>query len=291
MILINPRINVLRGDVIGLVGLGDIHAGSPAYDEERTQQVCDWIAPRKNVYVLGIGDYADHVVYTDAKRFNPAGMNTKNMDNLALAQCQYVVKLMRPFRDRILGLLEGNHEYEIARRGHINPMTYICGPVKEGGLNVPYLSYCSVVTLSINRLPKQVQNYQIYAHHGWGGGKNFAAGINNVNQMKNFVNDADLYMMGHVHKQMIAPLDGGMYVSRRDPLNMRERLQYGVLTGSFMNTFASGANTGHITYTEKQGFPPVKKGCPVIWLRVNSNSRREKEKHAPLVSLDGVTFI
>ena len=245
-----------RSEFIYLCPIGDIHDGTPNFDEKKFLDTIEWIRKTPNAYALGMGDYAEFINYSD-KRFDPHGILPRymnNLGNLAMEQCRWIVKKFTPIRERIIGLIGGNHEQAILERYHFDPMAYICGQ-----LIVPNLQYSALIRLKFVVREHNSRFVTIWAHHGHGTGRTTGSAINNLKK-KSEDFDADIYLMGHVHKSIneIAPklhLQGF-----GNDIRIAEGVKLYAITGTFYKAYEKGQSS----YSEKAGYSPTPTGITKI---------------------------
>lgn len=244
----------------------------------------DW--PHCNVYTLSdlhIGDsHADEAEInrriSEAKD-DPYGvvilngdlMNTATRNSVSdvygeirspMEQIEYLVKLLKPIREKIVGVTTGNHESRVYRTDGIDIMRLVC---REIGIEDRYGPDGVVIFLRFgtknghhrhkNQNPAQM--YTLYATHGSGGGRKEGAKAIRLADMSSIV-DADVYLHGHLH----LPLVMKNAYFRTNPfastVTYVERL--------FVNT---GAALRYGGYGQAQEFKPASMSTPVITLYAN----------------------
>lgn len=256
--LLNYRIRCDEGRSakIKLIPLGDVHYGTKHFDREKFTDTCNWLTKDQNAYVLCMGDMAEFISHTD-KRFDPQNIDQSllnNLDNLAETQANYIIKHLRPFSHRIIGMLTGNHEDTIRHHHQFDIQHYMC---KE--LNAPNLSYTAIIRLQFfrNGSPTANREVLIYASHGFGGSVSETSAIGRLITMtKDF--DADIYLMGHVHKKVAYTKQRLHLVGRGSELSLVPKKRIYGLTGTFLRTYTP--NTGSSSYAEKRGYSPTATG-------------------------------
>lgn len=281
---------VKRGDHINLCFLGDIHLGASGCLLEEAKEVVRWIAKDPKTYWVGMGDYADSIVYTDAKRYDPATVQVLEDDiwkkrkhtpkqKLERRFCSIdnqidaFVDLVWPIREKCLGLLEGNHEYEIARRGQTDPLQRILyklnDPKGERPLDIPDMGYEGCLGLSLQR-GRASQLLRVYLHHGAGHG---ASAVRKLELMSRDT-FADMYVMGHVHRKNMSDEERWVFPfnNRRKELQARRRTVHYVITGTFLT---KSVPNGPITYGQRAAYHLPGVGSPYVQIRYNENGNRD----------------
>jgi hypothetical protein len=108
------------------------------------------------------------------------------------------------------------------------------------------------------------ETFRVWCHHGAGAAQTKGGKINRLtNFMRNF--EADIFFMGHVHDQMgvrLTPL-----VADADCLKIRHRTKLGVISGSYLKTYAQGVTT----YGEQKGYEPTTLGA--AWVMIDPETR------------------
>ena len=111
--------NVSRSDVFTLYPLGDVHIGARACNEKRFRaKVAEIEADDKALWV-GQGDYAEFINRND-KRFSVGSLakwiDIADLVDLAKAQRDHFLDIVRPIASKCLGLICGNHELAIQQK-------------------------------------------------------------------------------------------------------------------------------------------------------------------------------
>lgn len=159
-------------------------------------------------------------------------------------------------QNRLLGMLEGNHEESIKKHHQYDIMQDICGRLK-----VQNLGYSCFYRLYLTRgKHASVITVDIYAHHGHGACRRTGGSINRFDDvMRSY--DADIYLMGHDHKKW-----GKREV--RLSLTKSNKLTYKPILIGRTGTFLKTSIAGHTTYAEKANYPPTDLGVIKITMTV-----------------------
>ena len=177
-----------------------------------------------------------------------------------MQQIEYLVKLLTPIKDKIIGATSGNHEQRTYRSDGIDVMALVC---KELGIFDRYAPEGILIFLRFGtqahthpgakRNPRQW--YSIYATHGGGsGGRKEGAKAIRLADMASIVT-ADVYIHSHTHLPMV--MKQAAY--RADAINCcAKKVQM-----LFVNT---GAALGYGGYGQAQEFKPSAIAYPVIHL-------------------------
>ena len=116
-----------RRYTIKLYVLGDLHIGARNCDENKIKTLVKLIEKDPHAYWIGGGDLCDNIVIGDSKRFEPTVLPRWMLDNkdadevaaalqdIAGAQKDRLFNILKPIKDKCLGMIEGNHEYTIMK--------------------------------------------------------------------------------------------------------------------------------------------------------------------------------
>lgn len=266
-----------RFDVVKIWFVGDEHVGASGFAEDKLRQTVQEVKANPNAYVVGMGDYCDFIGFTDP-RFDPAQIDPSyriaDLKNIAEKQLRHFTSIMNPIRDRYIGWIGGNHEDQWERHYHYSPVYYL---QDWAGGQAKALSYSAIITIKIQDDTKAKENqiryeFDIYAHHGWGGARTDGADLSKVMGLVASV-DADIYAMGHGHKLLT---QGYSIVSKRKTrghkLMTQEKPKAFFLTGSYLRTLAPG-DSG---YAERRGYRPTLLGSPSLEVRIRGVDGKEE---------------
>ena len=112
------------------------------------------------------------------------------------------------YKDRILGVISGNHEYRTKKRVGIDPLSIYCTE-----LEIPYSPDILVVDLSVGKKHKKGRgtknrsNYVIVAGHGYSGARTVGGKITANARLTDIVVDGDVYITGHTHQPSVVKLN------------------------------------------------------------------------------------
>ena len=236
--------------------LGDFHVGNPGFDEEKLRERIRAIKRQRNRFTIGMGDYAEWIYpspggITD-KRWSPQHVRRDLLTRSD--QYDYVLKLLRPLRGKVLGLLSGNHEWVIEDYTGIELTRYLAEE-----LETKYLGAAGLIQLWLKGLDDPIV---IAATHGSYAGRTLGGAMNRLNSWaKGF--DADIYLMGHTHWRHVWEGDEKITVSRDGKLIRYHPVK--ALTGSFLHGYVQGGDS----YVERKALPPRKIGTITVKIEVD----------------------
>lgn len=258
-----------------LVALGDIHLGARQCDKKLLTETVESIRLDPNALWIGMGDFCDfHDLkhrHFAAEDLDPEIYNANNIGNFSRATQDAIVKYLDPIKDKCIGLLMGNHEYNFMRRNlESGWMDDLCQR-----LGVNNLGYTTVINLvykeekpakptkgkkGSSRAKTREVSYQIFATHGSGAATSASSKIKRLQKyMDEVFVGADIYLMGHVH--LLHHILDTKIASDRKGERIIQRPRLGVITGTFLRTFSEGPWPG---YGEMKGYSPTALGAPTI---------------------------
>lgn len=258
-----------KRDKINLIGLGDIHLGHAGCDKQKLAQVIDYIKNNQNCYWIGMGDYAECINITD-KRFDAGSVDPEfrvsDLSDLVSKEYREIKKLLNPIKDKCIAILCGNHEETIRLKHSRDIALDLARELKVRPKQRLYLGYSGFIRLKLKRVGVKGKHhsliYLIYVHHGWGSARTSGA---KVNRLDNFTRgfDADLVMIAHEHKKVIAPPITMLSVPLRGERKLVERKRLAVMTGGFLRGYQQGTQS----YVERKGYNPSDLGIVKVILK------------------------
>lgn len=265
---------VKRADVFKIIPIGDVHIGSAACDEGLFRTVVNRIAKEENTYTILMGDYCEFINTKD-KRFEPEilapWISVADLVDLGRAQRDYFLDIVLPIADKVLCVLEGNHEAQFKRNTERDVYSEIVTAIKQRGkhpVDEPLgVEMSGWLRTTFNKGgPMKVYRWRL--HHGFVGGR--LAGAKALNMQRWLWNhDCDFALFGHSHNISIQPesveyLDCGG--------NVRQKIRRGAFTGTFMRSYNED---GPPIYSERRGFFPMPVGGVEIEIRPHTKAARK----------------
>ena len=251
-----------------LMPVGDVQfAGGGELDPcdvDRFQRHIAW-GMDQGAYFLGMGDYLDVASPSNRDRLQAAKLYDsiqEMIEEAANRQLEKFQALVKGTEGRWLGLLEGHHYYEFedGTTSDTRLSTY---------LKAPFLGDAAMLRVTFKAQDKNRTGCTIWCHHGVGGGRFVGAPLNLLeNIIKAF--EADIYLIGHQHKKVSAPLDR-IYVNwDTDPPRVQHRRIIIGCTGGFLRGYMQGhqkKGRPQGTYVEQRMLTPTALGGLVIRMR------------------------
>ena len=115
------RILYKYGDTFTIKPILDPHLGAKASDVPALKKYL--AGSNKKTYFIGIGDLFDSIIWTDPRytKSNDATAENEILDE----QINMGAELLWPYREKIIGLGMGNHEWNVVKRHGTNPTMMI----------------------------------------------------------------------------------------------------------------------------------------------------------------------
>lgn len=240
--------------------VSDAHYGNPLFSQHHFMRTLGFLE-KPNAYTFGNGDLIESTLKTSkGEIYNQVGSPEDQRDQM--------IEWLYPYREKILGMVDGNHEDRIWREAGIHIMRDIAK-----ALGVPYRPEGLLHKISFgsgsNRTEGRPFVFWFYQTHGYGGARTKAAKAVKVERTATWIH-ADFYAMSHDHVVNVAP---DVYLLP-DPRTRMEKDSKGKETG-----FRIGRVRAHRKmliktnaylkwggYAEFGGFPPTDMATPLIKL-------------------------
>lgn len=236
-----------------LIAIGDLHLGDSSFSRRSLEKVkgyIKWIKDRPNARVILMGDIFN--VATRVSKTQPFE-ESETPDE----QEETAYELFAPIKDKILCMLDGNHEWRLldfANYSILNSFAKRLG-VKYGGVS-------AVINIKVNKRRRGTkggvwrEQYLIYAHHTRGGGALVGSKMNRVDKLRLMIANADIYLGAHNHQLGSMPVSVGIINVRHKRIDYPK--QWLIDCGSYLDWEGS--------YAERGQMPPAQLGSPRIRL-------------------------
>ena len=106
-------------NVLRVYALGDVHVGSPEFNEEAIKKKIQIIADDPQGVVCICGDLGDYGLKNSKTNVYKASMQPQD-------QQKYIHDLFAPIKDKIVSAVPGNHEERVTRETGICPLYELC---------------------------------------------------------------------------------------------------------------------------------------------------------------------
>ena len=224
-----------------IIPFGDVHIGDPCFSEAIFDEIIEK-AKMDNVYLLLVGDL-----------INNALKNSKSdvyKDTLEpMEQVKTIIKKLMPVRDKIIGLVAGNHEDRTSKECGIDLSELIAEK-----LEIPYSNSTMYLQIKSGKYGTGFNNYTIFCAHGNGGGGTKGSKANKLHSLSNLA-VADIYCMGHIHDSIVFSDPIYLPDTRHNKVSMKKRYY-----------MSSGSCLTYGGYGEKLLLRPGSSTYPIIKL-------------------------
>lgn len=231
---------------IELLPLSDMHIGDKDFDRRAFIDYINYVKAEPNRFVLLNGDIMNNAIKSSVSDIYEEILSPRE-------QITEAVVLLTPIKDRIWGIISGNHERRTDKESGISPVEIIADK-----LGVPYFGVQALIKLKLGVVKKKCDRqvfYMIYATHGYAGGRMRGGKVNALERLKNIVL-CDVYCLAHTHGQISFP--SVIYEPQRHCDSVIERVMWFVNSGSFLKRGEG--------YAAAKGYEPQLIGCPIIEL-------------------------
>lgn len=251
MRLVERLVKLDRGvSEVEILFAGCLHIGHAGTQESIIRAMVEYVAQQPNRRVVLLGDLTDGISVSDP-RFNPrevaSWLSTEDLSNRILLEAERACDILAPIRDRIDGLIEGNHERKPRTVSQVD-----LHRVLAKGLGVESLGLSAILRYSfIGRDRGGSEPLTFYCEHGSGGAGTVGVVINKlVKKAKDFPG-LDAYLGAHHHKGGISTAESLVFDAAKKRLTTTSPIVATV--GTFMRYHELGP--GRETYGETYGMP------------------------------------
>ncbi len=238
--------HVLSKDLkqLRIVPIGDVHYGNPLFSEKHFNRVLKFVKDNKDVYTVLTGDLCESITIASKgniyKQLVEPEMQRDNM-----------IDFLTPIKDKILGMVTGNHEMRIKE---IDISKDIAKALK-----VPYRPEGMLLKISFgsgnSMHMEKPYTYWGYFTHGYGGARTKSAKAVKAERLSTWIH-ADFYVMSHDHVVNIAP-DLYLLPDNRGSLDSKTGFITGKVTAKRKMLIKTNAYLKWGSYSETGGFPPT----------------------------------
>ena len=240
--ILTPELESLK-----LYPLGDLHVGANAFDAKALERKVREIAVTDNALVLLCGDLINNSIKSSVGDVYDETMTPE-------MQIDAVVDMLSPIRDRVAGIVRGNHELRSVREVCADPMKYIARGL---GCEACYFRDAAYLTLPFGRKQRGNQKrlvYSLYLVHGSDGGSTAGGKLNGMARFGRVVY-SDIVVAGHTH--MPSTYKDSLLVPDLKNKRLRRHETTFVNCGTYLDLES---------YAVRRGFAPSVIGSPVIVL-------------------------
>jgi hypothetical protein len=241
---------------IAIVVSSDWHLDNPLFSLKHINRTIDFVKSIENARLILGGDLAEAV--TKLSKGDIYHQSRTPQD-----QRDDIIKILLPVKDKILGMVTGNHEMRITNESGIDLSKDIAK-----ALGVPYRPEGILLKIVFGGGNSRHDNspyvFWGYTTHGYGGARTKSAKAVKVERLSTWVR-ADFYTMSHDHVVNVAP-DLDLIPDNRGAIDAESGFMTGKITAHRKMLVKTNAYLKWGGYSEMGGFPPTDLSTPVIWL-------------------------
>lgn len=233
----------------------DLHLGSSKCDYKAIQERIRKVRDNQDTYCIVLGDVLNNSTKTSVG-------DVYEEELTPMQQVKSAVSLFEPIKDKIIGVVSGNHEKRSYRTEGIDLLYFMCA---ELGIQDKYDPVGALLFLRFGELSRGVKEtngsgkvrkilYTIYLTHGSGGGRLVGGKANGLQRLGQIIN-SDIICVGHTHLPMTFREKTFEVDERNSTITEKETV--------FVN---ASSTLDYESYAETFGFKPSSKQSPVIKL-------------------------
>lgn len=248
---------------VKIATISDIHYGNPYCSMKYLRQNIEYIESNPEVYTFLNGDMIESVTkFSKGEIHKQVGSPGDQRD--------FIKKLFKPIKHKVLGVTQGNHERRIED-------VDVARDIAEA-LGVPYRAEGMLLKISFgggnSGHPNKPYVYWGYFTHGYGGARTKSAKAVKVERTAQWMH-ADFYVMSHDHVVNVAPdiyllPDPRTHIEKVYDKTLKEWRETGFKIGKVQAhrkmLIKSNALLKWGGYAEAGGYPPSDLTCPLIIL-------------------------
>jgi len=231
---------------VEIINAGDLHAGDCYCNIDHIRSMAEWLSGAPNRYAIISGDVFNMATKGSVSlQLSEPNMPAKDARHL-------MARILEPVRDRILGVISGNHDDRLARDTGEDSVDALCCQI-----GVPYFPEGEMfVRIKVGEYKHNHNpiHYNGYVTHGSAGGRLPGSKANGLVAMRNIVHNADWYFNGHGHTPLIIPEIAWRF---DESGGIRAQQQMFISCGATINRGG---------YAVRKAYPPLSQVFPTLTL-------------------------
>lgn len=174
---------------IEVLVIGDVHIGDKECDTKLVNKTIDYIKAHDNTRLVLNGDLLNTAIKSSVS-FEHGAMSPKS-------EYRMLVDLLTPVKEKIIGVVSGNHDDRITKETGIDIIEFLC---KELGIEDTYCKYQGMLLITCHIEQKRSKLHKIFFTHGIGsGGRQIGSKANFLQRLTGIVSNANCYVVNHTH--------------------------------------------------------------------------------------------
>jgi len=178
---------------INIHPLADLHIGAPESFFEKA--ILKIERSGENDFFVLAGDLVNNDTRTSVGDVHSQVLTIEE-------QFESVRRLLKKHKNKILGVISGNHEQRTEKATGINPLELICRD-----LGIEYDDNILILDISVGTHGKgslKRYNYVLVMGHGYTSARTMGGKINANARLMNVINNADIYITAHTHSPSLS---------------------------------------------------------------------------------------
>ncbi|MBB6061877.1 putative phosphodiesterase [Thermosipho japonicus] len=176
---------------VSIVGIADLHLGSP---ESRFDELVEYLDIDKNSKLILVGDMLDYAIKDSVGNVYEQIENPQSATRL-------LAEFLRKYKERILVVVNGNHEARIQRAVGLDPVELLCED-----FGIPYESELATIKVALKKVnygSKKRVPFLIVAGHGYSSARTIGGKITANARISEVISNADIYITAHTHQPSV----------------------------------------------------------------------------------------
>jgi hypothetical protein len=192
-----------RSDIFRIYAFGDLHLGNANANDMALRILVKQIAADDHALWVGMGDYCDFINIHDP-RWDPRDlpgwlMGGEQLADIARTEGDYIAAILKPIKDKCLGLIAGNHEEKILQHSENDVYAKLVERLADGK-NEHRLDHRGIISLIFSRQGGGSQTVTLYCTHGSAGGRTQGGAAASLDRLLAQVDNVDVVLTAHLHK-------------------------------------------------------------------------------------------
>lgn len=180
---------------IEIVPIADLHIGDKHCNMDKVIELINGVKNNRNRYCVLNGDILDNAIMDSV---GDTYSSTSPMQQLSL-----IIELLRPIKDKILGITSGNHCNRTYNKVGIDLMEIVA---RELGLSRVYNRESITLLIKLGHMgdTNRQYPYTVFVLHGGASGNTVGGRVNALQRYETVI-DSDVYIGSHTHQASIFP--------------------------------------------------------------------------------------
>jgi UDP-2,3-diacylglucosamine pyrophosphatase LpxH len=165
-------------------------------------------ALERGAAIVDLGDVFDAMQGRNDKRRTKDDLRPELLgENYLNRLVDFAYELFKPYQSNLVMLGQGNHDTSVRRHTEFDLNENLVGMLRRSGSPVISGGYRGWISIPIayasaeGKLHGGSRCFQLYYHHGYGGGGPVTKGVIQASRKAVYLPDADIVVSGHIHEQ------------------------------------------------------------------------------------------